>query len=149
MMEMYSVPVEEVEATVAAAGGEVLHMLPDEAAGSGFEGYRYVVRRVVVRPPDRPRLSLASLRAAVAAVPDRRDMLPPIVARRQGRSGQLELRVKQHLARATRWLTWAQTEYDHSVLRALRETRDSLEEQEAELHRLREELARLRERPDE
>lgn len=149
MMEMYSVPVEEVEATVAAAGGEVLHMLPDEAAGSGFEGYRYVVRRVVARPPDRPRLSLASLRAAVAAVPDRRDMLPPIVARRQGRSGELELRVKQHLARATRWLTWAQTEYDHSVLRALRETRDALEEQEAELHRLREELARLRERPDE
>jgi SAM-dependent methyltransferase len=149
MMEMYSVPVEEVEATVVAAGGEVLHMLPDDAAGSGFEGYRYVVRRVATRPPDRPRLSLASLRAAVAAVPDRRDMLPPIVARRQGRSGQLELRVKQHLARATRWLTWAQTEYDHSVLRALRETRDALEEQEAELHRLREELARRREQPDE
>ena len=44
-MEMYSVPIEEVHATVIAAGGEVLHELPDEAAGSGFEGYRYVVRR--------------------------------------------------------------------------------------------------------
>jgi len=148
-MEMYSVPLEEVAATVTAAGGQVLHVIPDEAAGSGFEGYRYVVRRVAPRPPARPRLSLASLRDAVAAVPDRRDMLPPIVARRQGRGGELELRAKQYLARATRWLTWAQTEYDHAVLRALRETRDALEEQEAELHRLRDELARLGGSPDE
>ncbi len=149
LMEMYAVPVDEVKATVAAAGGEVLDALPDEAAGSRFEGYRYVVRRVADRPPPRPRLSLAPLRAAIAAVPDRHDMLPALVARRQGRAGELELRVKQHLARATRWLTWAQTEYDHAVLRALRETRAALEEQEAELHRLREELARRGDRPDE
>jgi SAM-dependent methyltransferase len=149
LMEMYSVPATEVEAAVVAAGGEVLHALPDEAAGSRFEGYRYVVRRVAVRPPARRRLSLAPLRAAIAAVPDRADMLPALVARRQGRAGDLELRVKQKLARGTRWLTWAQTAYDHAVLRALRETRAALEDQEAELHRLREEVERLSRSADE
>jgi SAM-dependent methyltransferase len=142
-MEMYTVPMEEVQATVRAAGGEVLHVLPDVSAGSGFEGYRYVVRRVAARPPGRPRLSLASLRAAVAAVPDRRDMLPPLSVRRQGRTGDLELHVKQRLARATRWFSWAQTEYDHAVLQALRETKAALEAHEAELHRLRDEVGRL------
>ncbi len=148
VMEMYSVPQDEVEATVTAAGGETLHVLPDQAAGSGFEGYRYVVRRVADRPQVRAQLSLASLRDAIAAVPDRRDMLPPLTTRRQGRAGELELLVKQRLARATRWLTWAQTAYDQAVLRALREARDALEEQQAELHRLRDELDRRSERAD-
>ena len=72
-------------------------------------------------------------------------MLPPLTTRRQRRAAELEVRVKRRLARATRWLTWAQTAYDQAVLRALRETRAALEEQQTELYRLREEVDRQRE----
>ncbi len=149
LMEMYSVSREEVRSTVIAAGGEVLHELPDVNAGSQFEGYRYVVRRVAEHTPPVPRQSLTHLRAAIASVPDRPDMLPPLVSRRHGRAAKLELRAKQGLARATRWFTWAQSEHDRAVVRALAEARGALEEQAAELRRLREELTRLRERSGE
>ncbi len=147
IMEMYSVPPGDVRDTVIDAGGEVLHELPDENAGSEFESYHYVVRRVAKRRPAVPRQSLTHLRAAIASVPDRTDMLPPIVSRRHGRTARLELRVKQELARATRWFTWAQSEHDRAVLRALSEARGALEEQDAELRRLREELTRLQDEP--
>lgn len=149
IMEMYSVPPEDVRETVIAAGGEVLHELPDENAGSEFESYHYVVRRVAEHPPAVPRQSLAHLRAAIASVPDRADMLPPVVSRRHGHAAKLELRVKHQLARATRWFTWAQSEHDRAVLRALSEARGTLEEQDAELRRLREQLTRLQERAGE
>lgn len=143
-MEMHAVPREEVLALVQESGGQVLHALPDIAAGSGFESFRYVVRRTASADRPVPRQSLEHLDAAVAAIPDRWDMLPPVMSRRRGRAGELERLLKRAAGKGLRWLTWAQTEHDRAVVRALREARGALDQQDAELRRLREEIARLR-----
>lgn len=76
-------------------------------------------------------------------------MFPPLITRRHGAAGRTELRLRHGLARALRSLTWIQSDYNRAVVIALRDARDALEEQEAELRRLREELERLkRQRPD-
>ncbi len=144
LMEMYSVPRDEVIATVQAMGGEVLYALPDQSAGAGLSSFRYVVRRT--SSVDRPmaRESLEHLDAAVTTIPDRPDMLPPLLSRRDGSAQQLDLALKRTLGRALRWFTWAQVEHDRGVARALAATRSALAEHEAELRALRAELAELR-----
>ena len=143
-MEMHAVPREEVLALVRDSGGETLQTLSDIAAGSGFEDFRYVVRRTATSDRPVPRQSLEHFDAAVAAIPDRWDMLPPVMSRRRGRAGELERLLKRAVGKGLRWLTWAQTEHDRAVVRALREARGALDQQDAELRRLRDELARLR-----
>jgi SAM-dependent methyltransferase len=143
-MEMHAVPQEEVVAIVREAGGEVLHQLPDISAGAAFEGFRYIVRRTSTVDPPLPRQSLTSLDEAITAIPERWDMFPPVISRRRDRVGDFELLAKRVAARALRWLTWAQTEHDHSVKHALAEARSVLAEQRAELQALRNELAELR-----
>jgi hypothetical protein len=143
-MEMHAVPREEVIATVTASGGEVLHALPDISAGAAFEGLRYIVRRTSAVDPPIPRQGLTSLDSAITAIPERWDMFPPVISRRPGRLGDVELLAKRAAARALRWVTWAQTDHDHSVRHALSEARSVLAEQRAELQALRNEVAELR-----
>jgi len=147
-MEMHSVSREAVTATVAQMGGEVLDALPDGNAGAGFLGFRYVVRRTSLTERPVRRQWLEDLEATIAAIVDRPDMLPPVLSRRAGRTGQAELLVKRGFGRALRWFTWAQAEHDRSVVKALRETRTVLSEQQAELRSLRAQLAALRARAE-
>lgn len=146
VMEMHGIPAGDVRATVADAGGEVLHQLPDQRAGADTEGFRYIVRRVSEQAVPLPPIALSHLREAIAAVPDRSDMFPPLITRRSGRIGRLELRLREKLARVIRPVTWVQADYDRRVLDALNEARAALEQQDAELRRLGEELTRLRAR---
>ena len=143
-MEMHAVPREEVDAIVRDSGGEVLHVIPDISAGAAFEGFRYIVRRTATVDPPLPRQSLTTLDSAITAIPERWDMFPPVMSRRAGRLGDLEVLAKRGAARGLRWLTWAQTEHDHSVRHALAEARSALAEQRAELDALRNQLAELR-----
>lgn len=144
VMEMHGIPADEVRATVTEAGGEVLHQLADARAGPDTEGFRYIVRRVAEHTPPLPPAALSYLREAIADVPHRSDMFPPLITRRSGRIGRLELRLREKLGRLLRPLTWMQADYDRCVLRALNETRAALEQQDAELRRLAEELTRLK-----
>jgi SAM-dependent methyltransferase len=144
VIEMHGIGPVDVEQVVVAAGGAVLHRAPDVMAGPGVESHHYVVRRTADRTPPLPRTSLRYLEAAIAAVPNRPDMFPPVITRRQGTIGTLELRLRQKLGRALRSLTWAQAEYDRAALRALQEARAALREQQDELDALRRELEELR-----
>lgn len=144
VMEMYGIRPEEVEAVLTAAGARIERRIPDARGGPGVEGYRYVVRRVNERVPALPRPSLAYLGEALAAVPHRPDKFPPVITRRSGRLGQLELTARRALARALRSVTWVQAEYDREMLRALTETHEALREQDAELRRLEGEVERLK-----
>jgi hypothetical protein len=71
-------------------------------------------------------------------------MFPPVSSRRRGLVGDAEIFAKRAAARALQWLTWAQTEHDRSVRRALAEARSVLAEQRTELQALRDEVAELR-----
>ena len=147
-MEMHAVPREEVVAIVNESGGEVEHALPDISAGAAFEGFRYVVRRTSTVDLPLPRQSLASLDSVISEIPDRWDMFPPVSSRRRGLVGDAEIFAKRAAARALQWLTWAQTEHDRSVRRALAEARSVLAEQRTELQALRNEVAHLRSERD-
>jgi SAM-dependent methyltransferase len=142
VMEMHGIPPERLRVALVAAGGEVLAQFDDERAGPQVEGYRYVVRRVAARTPPLPRPSLGYLEAALADIPDRPDMFPPLITRRAGAAARLELLLRRKLGRGLRPFTWLQAEHNQAVLEALHHIRDALAEQEAELRRLDRELAR-------
>jgi hypothetical protein len=140
-IEMHCIARDEVTAFVESCGGRVAHVLPDQSAGDAFESYLYVVERVgaaAARP------ALGRLRAALAQVPDREDLLPPIDSFRSGARRRLELWTKRRLARATRWFTKSQVAHDRAVARALAEVEAALLVQEAEIRSLRAELERRR-----
>jgi hypothetical protein len=141
---MYTSSPSQVRAIVAAAGGELVAVRSDGGEGGPVESHRYFVRRVAQRTPPLPSPSVGYLDDAIEAVPDREDLFPPVITRRSGRTGRLELRLRQQLGRALAPVTWVQREYDRTLLQALRETHSALQEQDAEVRRLREELARLR-----
>jgi 2-polyprenyl-3-methyl-5-hydroxy-6-metoxy-1,4-benzoquinol methylase len=144
MMEMHGIPEGDVHAAVTEAGGEILHQLADARAGTNTEGFRYIVRRVAERTPALPPPALSYLRDAITAVPDRADMFPPLITRRSGWIGRLELRLREKVGRVIRPITWVQADYDRRVLNALNQSRAALEQQDAELRRLNEELTRLK-----
>jgi SAM-dependent methyltransferase len=144
VMEMYGIAPDEIEAVLTAAGARIERRIPDARGGPGVEGYRYVVRRVNRQVPPLPRPSLGYLAEALAAVPVRPDKFPPVITRRAGRLGQLELTARRGLARALRPLTWVQAEYDREMLRALTEAHEALREQDTELRRLERELEGLK-----
>lgn len=143
VMEMYGIRPDEVESVVAAAGGRLERRIPDSSGGPGVEGYRYVVRRITRTVPPLPRPGLGYLEQAIAAVPTRPDRFPPVITRRTGVVGRLELGVRRALGRVLRPLTWVQTEYDREVLEALSAAYEALREQDSELRRLARELERL------
>lgn len=145
VMEMHGIPEGEVRATVTEAGGVVLHQLADARAGADTEGFRYIVRRVAEHTPPLPSPALSYLRDAIAAVPDRSDMFPPLITRRSGWIGRVELRLREKVGRVIRPLTWVQADYDRRVLNVLNQTRAALEQQDAELRRLDQEVTRLKE----
>lgn len=144
VMEMHGIPDGDVRTTVTEAGGEVLQQIADARAGTDTEGFRYIVRRVAEHTPRLPSPALSYLRDAIAAVPDRSDMFPPLITRRSGWIGRLELRLREKVGRVIRPVTWVQADYDRRVLGALNQARAALEQQDAELRRLDEELTRLK-----
>jgi SAM-dependent methyltransferase len=144
VMEMYGIAPDEVEAVLTAAGARIERRVPDRRGGPGVEGFRYFVRRVNERVPPLPRPALSYLEQALQAVPARRDKFPPVITRRRGRVGQLELALRRALGRALRPITWVQADYDRRVLQALNEAKDALREQDAELRRVEREVERLK-----
>jgi hypothetical protein len=143
-MEMYGIPSDEVEAVLTAAGARIERRIEDERGGPGVEGYRYFVRRVAPQVPPLPRPALGYLEAALTAVPSRPDRFPPVITRRGGLIGRLELASRRAIGRGLRPLTWVQDEYDRQMLRALQEAHEALREQDAELRRLEREVNRLK-----
>ncbi|HEY2964170.1 MAG TPA: hypothetical protein VGJ37_17240, partial [Pyrinomonadaceae bacterium] len=69
------------------------------------------------------------------------DRLPPVVSNRSGFAARLELWVKRHLKRATRWYAWEQVNFNAAVHHALRDMLAVLAAYERDLARLRTEAA--------
>jgi len=65
------------------------------------------------------------------------DRLPPLVSNRSGLAARLELWLKRHLKRATRWYAWEQVNFNAAVHHALRDMLQVLSTHERELARLR------------
>jgi hypothetical protein len=65
------------------------------------------------------------------------DRLPPVVSNRSGLAARLELWVKRHLKRATRWYAWEQVNFNAAVHHALRDILPVLAAYEQELRNLR------------
>jgi hypothetical protein len=65
------------------------------------------------------------------------DRLPPIVSNRSGALARLELWVKRHFKKATRWYSWEQINFNAAVHHALRDTLDALLDLEKRLEQLR------------
>jgi hypothetical protein len=138
-MQMFAVSRDEVSAVVEAHQGRVLDVLAGEQAGPAYEDHLYVVGRSSdwsARPV------IARLSAAVAEIPDRPDMLPPVFSNRRGVRRRLELAIRRTAARLTRWFTRTQVDHDRAVARSLAEMQTALAVHDAELRALRSELAR-------
>lgn len=68
------------------------------------------------------------------------DRLPPVVSNRSGTLARIELWLKRHLKRATRWYAWEQVNFNAAVHHALRETLQALSTHEQALAKLRSEM---------
>jgi hypothetical protein len=64
------------------------------------------------------------------------DRLPPVVSNRSGLSARLELWLKRHLKRATRWYAWEQINFNAAVHHALRDMLQVLSNHERALVKL-------------
>lgn len=65
------------------------------------------------------------------------DRLPPVVSNRTGTAARLELWLKRHLKRATRWYAWEQVNFNAAVHHALRELLQAISHNEQALAKLR------------
>lgn len=65
------------------------------------------------------------------------DRLPPVVSNRSGLAARIELWIKRHLKRATRWYAWEQVNFNAAVHHALRDLLPVLAAYERELGKLR------------
>jgi hypothetical protein len=65
------------------------------------------------------------------------DRLPPLVSNRSGGLARLELWVKRHLKRATRWYAWEQINFNAAVHHALRDMLETFSTFEQQLQQLR------------
>src|SRR6266436_5177177 len=68
------------------------------------------------------------------------DQLPPVVSNRSGVAARIELWLKRHLRRATRWYTWEQINFNAAVHHALRDLLAALSNHDQALRKLRAEL---------
>ncbi len=64
------------------------------------------------------------------------DRLPPVVSNRSGLSARIELWLKRHLKRATRWYAWEQVNFNASVHHAIRDLLQVLTTHQQELEQL-------------
>jgi hypothetical protein len=71
------------------------------------------------------------------------DRLPPVVSNRSGALARLELWMKRHLKRATRWYAWEQVNFNAAVYHALKELPPIITAYEDELRRLQRRIAVL------
>lgn len=69
------------------------------------------------------------------------DRLPPMVSNRSGLVARIELWLKRQLKRATRWYSWEQVNFNAAVHHALRDLLPVLLAHDAELRKLRGQLA--------
>lgn len=69
------------------------------------------------------------------------DRLPPVVSNRSGFVARVELWLKRRLRTATRWFTWEQVNFNAAVHHALRDMLPVFAAYEAELQKLRAQLA--------
>jgi len=68
------------------------------------------------------------------------DRLPPVVSNRSGVSARIELWLKRHLRRATRWYAWEQINFNAAVHHALRDLLAALSNHDQALRQLRAEV---------
>ncbi|MGB8506933.1 MAG: hypothetical protein WCD76_00875, partial [Pyrinomonadaceae bacterium] len=68
------------------------------------------------------------------------DRLPPLVSNRTGWAARLELWLKRHIKRATRWYAWEQINFNASVHHALRDALEALSIYERQLEKLSAEI---------
>src|ERR1700682_3119790 len=68
------------------------------------------------------------------------DRLPPVVSNRSGVSARVELWLKRHLRRATRWYAWEQINFNAAVHHALRDLLPVLSNYDQAIQKLRVEL---------
>ena len=71
------------------------------------------------------------------------DRLPPVISQRSGALARLELWVKGHLKRATRWYAWEQINFNAAVHHALRDAVQVLSHHERSLTELARQRAEL------
>lgn len=64
------------------------------------------------------------------------DRLPPVVSNRSGLSARIELWIKRHLKRATRWYSWEQINFNATVHHSIRDILQVLTTYQQEFERL-------------
>ena len=84
--------------------------------------------------------NLARLESYLATTGRAWDRLPPLVSNRSGTPARLELWLKRHLKRATRWYAWEQVNFNAAVHHALHEMMQALSAYENKLADQRERL---------
>lgn len=72
------------------------------------------------------------------------DRLPPVVSNRRGAIARVELWLKQHLKRATRWYAWEQVNFNAAVHRALHDLIELISSQERSIADLHEQVNQLK-----
>ncbi len=72
------------------------------------------------------------------------DQLPPVVSNRSGVAARIELWLKRHSRRATRWYAWEQINFNAAVHHALRDLLPALSSHDQTLRQLAEETERAR-----
>ncbi|MGH9967878.1 MAG: hypothetical protein ACREBG_08635 [Pyrinomonadaceae bacterium] len=84
--------------------------------------------------------ALARIEAYLTTTERAWDRLPPLVSNRSGTLARLELWVKRHFKKATRWYAWEQINFNAAVHHALRDMLLALSTLEQQSQKLREEM---------
>lgn len=79
---------------------------------------------------------LALIEAHLVTLSRAWDRLPPIVSNRSGFMAAIELWIKRHLKRATRWYSWEQVNFNASVHQSIRDLLQVLNSYQQEFERL-------------
>lgn len=87
--------------------------------------------------------ALARMDANLATTARAWSRLPPMLSYRRGAAARLELWLKRLIARATRWFTWEQVNFNSAVHHALGDARAALLAHEQALARLQTEIVAL------
>jgi hypothetical protein len=87
-----------------------------------------------------PRGDLTKLQSILEIAEQSRDRLPPITTYRVGSVAKLELWLKRHFKRATRWYTWEQVNFNSEVHEALTTIVDVLRTYERQIAELKNQL---------
>ena len=85
-------------------------------------------------------VDLARLESYLTTTARAWDRLPPIVSNRSGTTARLELWLKRHLKRATRWYAWEQVNFNAAVHHGLRDVVQLLSAYEKQLANQRQQL---------